>query len=144
MIDKTWILTANSAVARFFVAETNNKLKSDLSLTHPGSRLKEGEIVSDAPGRQFSRQDPARRSAYDVEAKKHEAELFARQIGDVLEKMIEEGRLKNLYISASPEFLGDLLSHIPGSVKNAVRETVDKDLTHQSPEKVREHFPLVL
>ncbi len=144
MINKTWILTANSAVARFYIAETNDILKADLTLTHPDSRIKEGEIVSDAPGQQSSRIGPSRRAVVEVEAKKHEAQVFAGQLCTVLEKLVSDGKLKNLYVAASPEFLGILIGKMHGTVKDSLKEAVDKDLTHQNPEKIRMHFPEVL
>lgn len=145
MKDATWIVAANSSIAKIYLAENNKEITEIESLTHPESRMKGIELGTDKPGKSFDRVGTGRHFMKETEGmKEHEATVFAKQIAEKLEKAFHEGRLKKLYIAASPHFLGILRKEFRSPMEKIIVTEIDKDLSSQPIEKIREHLPLVL
>jgi protein required for attachment to host cells len=69
-----------------------------------------------------------------------EAEQFARDISKYLTQAHQEGRFKDLVISASPQFLGALRSFLDPHVKSLVTLELNKDYTHFNAHQLREQL----
>lgn len=142
----TWVVVANSTLARIFAAENNKELKEVAILEHPESRMHARDLVSDRPGRGYESANPSRHAIEPkTSPQKNEFSLFAKDIAEHLEQARKDGHFNNLYIIANPAFLG-ILRQTVGKTATArtLAGEVDKDVTHLSPSQIREHLPLVL
>src|SRR5690349_2734094 len=100
---ESWLVIANSSLARIFKIEKKNQLKEIKVLEHPESRLNNSELVSDKPGRDFE-SIGTRRHALELKTspKRHEFAIFAKSLADYLEKAAMQGEYIKLYIAANP------------------------------------------
>jgi len=145
MKKETWVLVANSSVAKIYKAENNQTLKEIANLEHPESRLPEHELVSSRPGRSFDSLGKGRH-AMEQQTSPHMQEfmLFARELTQLLEEAFSKGKIGRLYVVANPQFLGLLRQSFSHHLASLVASEVDKDMTHLKPAEIRTHLPLVL
>ena len=134
-----WIIVADSSRARLF---SYHGLKSPLKefddLAHTASRMHEGELTSDLPGRSF---DSTGHNRHALEQKStvkdQEAHLFAAQVAAYLEKARLENRLDSLIVIAAPKFLGHLRDSFSDNVRGLISSEISKNLVQHSPEEIR-------
>jgi len=124
----TWIMVANASQAKLFANHGPNKgLQFIKELTHPESREKTSNLVSDRSGSHTGTGHGAFVQATDP--KHHEAELFAQEVS----RELDAGRLKKAYdrliLVASASFMGLVNSQLPELVRSMVSESIDKDYT---------------
>lgn len=145
MKKEIWIVVANSAYAKIYKAENNNKLIEISELKHPESRLHDRDLVTSRPGRTYASMG-SRRSSIEphTDPKDQEIASFAKQICHLLETAKEKEHLNRIYLTASPAFLGILRQALSPSISQLVAGQVDRDMTHLKPEEIRGHLPLVL
>ncbi len=145
MKNKTWIVVANSSLAKIFHAEKVGVLTQVECIDHPEGRLKNSDMVSDKPGCTHERGLPGR-SAIEVQTspKRHEAELFAKRISEYLEASREQGLFARLFVAASPTFLGLLRQAMSPGTSQLIAGEVDKDVTHMKPKEICEVLPFAL
>jgi protein required for attachment to host cells len=141
---KAWIVVADSARARILGA--NKPSGSDLAELevryHPESRMKNGEIYADKPGRMQSMQGKFRTAAGQAPAHELEAERFARSLAEYLDKSHHQKKFDRLVLVASPNFLGNLRNEADGQLQKAVANEINKDLSHlEKMEDIRKHLP---
>jgi len=139
----TWILTADNAEA---VIYTSSGGKNDLSehkrFSHTASRLHDRELTSDLPGRAYDSSGQGRHAMeQQLDPKKHEAMLFAKDLADFLHHACTTGSCDKLYVAAAPAFLGILREHYSKPVKAALVQELDANLVSQSAADMRSHFP---
>jgi protein required for attachment to host cells len=139
----TWIIVADTAHARIFLAEQpNSELEEIKTLTCPEARLHEGDMVSDSPGRE--RNGPGSGS-HDVghtsDAKREAAIRFAEQVSEVIESGRIAGRFNKLYVIAAPAFLGMLRKHYSSATSQLIIDEIDKNLTTHDASEIRQHLP---
>lgn len=141
-----WVLVADGSRARLFHAEgARGGLTEIDTWLHPESRLREQDLVTDAPGQDRGRGGSAhgvneRHSAHD-----HELETFAREIAGRLQEALNEGSFGRLVLSAPPRFLGLLREALPAGVRQRVRHEIGKDLTSiKDLRELRKRLPEVL
>lgn len=145
MTKDTWLIVANSSLARIFKVEKKQALVEVEVLEHPESRLKVSDLVSDRPGRDFESFGAARHALEPTtNPKQQEFANFAKDIALYLDKARLEGQFNRLYVAASPSFLGLLRQHIPNSTLELVGGEVDKDMTHMKPTEIVSHLPFLL
>lgn len=133
-----WIVVAESARARIFETASRAKPPTEImSLAHPASRLKEGELVEDRPGRAHGSGN--RHGVGNGDAHTHEVEIFAREVAAKLEQGRQEGRYGKLVLVAAPAFLGVLRHALTDQVEKKVSASLDKHLVDASPEDIRQH-----
>lgn len=95
----------------------------------PGANPHNGK--AGAPNKQYQpNQTPA----------EHEAELFARDIAKYLLDAHRDGRYEKLVISASPQFLGELRTHLDAQIKPLIKLELNKDYTHFNAHQLREQL----
>jgi len=146
----TWIVSANASRARIFAQrQAADPLDEVLDLVNEASRLRDRDLETDRPvedkAASASRNNvgaPTTPSIYEPKqtAKKHEMELFARQVADQVVKAHNEGRFDQLCLVASPEFLGMLRKLLAPELHGALALEIDKDYTHSSPQQLREQL----
>ena len=139
----TWVVVAESSRARIFAADGPRKgLEEIAGLSQPAARLKEGDLVSDAPGRSFDSGGQGRHAmGNDSDHKHHEAESFAREIAGRIDAARKSRDFEQLILVAPPHFLGLLRRYLTPACAATVVATVNKNLVqHQLPD-IRDHLP---
>jgi protein required for attachment to host cells len=150
----TRIVLADQAEARFYdVERIDEPLRLAGRLTDANAHLHDRDFKSDRPGRVFDHAATSghRRGSVAHHAtggertpRRHEAELFARQIARELAQAQQDQRFERLVLVAAPQFLGILRSVLPKAVSARVVREVPKDLLHEPENTVREHLTHVL
>lgn len=141
--NKTWVVVANSALAKYYKVVKFPKIEEISSLEHPESRLKDSELVSERPGRSFNRVGTGRH-AYEPETdpKKYEAEKFAKMVGDKINEAYLSGQFSRLYLIASPTFLGLLRPYLHSKISATIVNEIPKDIVDHSAEEIERHLTL--
>ncbi|TVR31458.1 MAG: host attachment protein [Spirochaetaceae bacterium] len=133
---KTCIVVADAARARFF-ARDGDKLEERESLLHAEGRMHEGDLVTDKGADVHESTAPSARSGHTAErARKHEAEVFAKQVAERVHHERVGGQLDHLIVVASPGFLGLLRDKLDKPTSKLLAHTVDKDLSKARPEEI--------
>lgn len=146
MAKETWVIVANSALARFFKLEGMTLIEMP-ALVHPEGRMKTDELVSDAPGATWgsSAYSTSRyQTGQQTPPKKIEDIQFARDVANQLEAVRAKGQVNKIYIAASPAFLGLLRGEMTKGVEGIVESAVPKDIVHLNREEIRTYFPIGL
>ncbi len=136
---KTWVVAAESSRARIFQAESRVKPMKELDgLAHPLSRAKVLDINADDAGKTYDRVGQGIHDMEkEVDPKKHEAEIFAKEVAERLHKARALGQFEELVLVAAPEFLGLLRKHLDSNTLKAVVRAVSKNLVRESEESIR-------
>ena len=135
----TWILVADSSRAKLYNTDKAlAPLQEIASFSHPESRAKTQDLISDRQGRSSNN---TRSMDYDVEPKRQEAIYFAKQLCERLKNGRIRGLFEKLYIAAAPTFLGLLREKMDTHTAQLVAGEVNKDLTQLDAEQVRRHLP---
>lgn len=135
MTTKLWIVVANASMARIFSLNKHKDLKLVQELSHPDSRKKDTELVSDIPGQFRARGGVARGNfCARTEPRKVQAHHFAQEIADIL----EHGRKTNLFdfivLITLPGFQGTLKEHLNDHTLHKIKRVIPKDF-HNASEK---------
>lgn len=135
-----WVVVADEAQAVFYTRDTRTgPMQRQSVLENPAGRKKPGDLVSDRGGRSFDSVGKGRHSMAKEKSdpKTHAAEMFARQIGDKLSKVVHNGSCRGFALVAAPRFLGMLREVLSKTCKEKLLKTIDKELIGQDPEIVR-------
>ena len=142
MKKNSWLIVANSSLARVFTLEKRDQLTELKVLEHPESRLHNLDLVSDKPGRAFESVGGARHALEaKTTPKKQEFAIFAKIIADYLEAAHQNGEFDTLYIAANPSLLGLLRQSLHPQTIKAIKGEVDKDVTHLKLQEISSHLP---
>lgn len=151
----TWILVADASRARLFSKDriAKNGLHELKVYSHPESRAKNLELVTDRPGRMAQSSagnghGPGAGGAHgarsgmepDMTPKEVEHELFARELCADLLRGLSDHAYDDLVLVANPQFLGTLRQVVDTQVQKRVSATVDKDYTMLKPQELEEHL----
>jgi protein required for attachment to host cells len=140
---KAWVVVADSARARIFGAKNRSGRLDELEVRyHPESRLKDSEIQADKPGRMYSMQGEFRSATEQPPARKVEAERFAQDLAEYLDKCHYEQKFEQLVLVASPNFLGRLRKEFSNRLLKAVANEINKDVSNlEKADQIRKHLP---
>lgn len=138
----TWIVAADSSRARVLqVADQEKKLIEIEDLLNPEGRLHDRDIASDALGRWSGPDRPGGNSMQgEVGPAEHAAEMFAKRIGNYLDKARNDHRYDHLCIMAPPKFLGALRKALSKEVQKLVADEIPKDLSWLSVPELERYF----
>lgn len=130
-MEGTWVITADSVGARLL--ERNHDSKDGYTLVdevfHPEGRLREGDLVSDRPGRVSDRAAFGRHAGAPPEsAHEHEVSEFARDLASKLQQARIAGKFSRLVLAAEPRFLGLLRGALDSNTARCVISAVPKNL----------------
>lgn len=138
----SWLVVANSSLARIFKFESRQHLKELKVLEHPESRLHNLDLVTDKPGRDFESWGVGRHALEPkVLPKRQEFENFAKDIANHLENAFNQGEFETLYLAASPSLLGLLRQSIHPNILKIIKGEVDKDMTQMKTDEIPPHLP---
>lgn len=137
----TWILVSNASSAKIFRNTGPNKgLELIREFSHPQSREKNADLVTDRPGHNQGAGNGHGSFVSATLPKEHEADVFAQELA----KELESGRVANQYarlvLVASPAFMGSLNQHLNAAVKNLVSDTMEKDYTRATDKELNQHL----
>lgn len=143
MNKETWVVVANSCIARIYKKDFNTLSQIEV-FEHPEGRLHNRDLVSDKPGRDFESVGSARHSMEPRHTpKENEAIIFVKELSNYLQKARNKGEFDRLYIAASPSILGLIRQNLDNSTAKLVEIELDKDLTQLKPEELISHFAFV-
>jgi protein required for attachment to host cells len=135
----TWVVAADSSRARFLQVAGRGQLVEIESLLNPEGRMDDRELITDAHPR-FNGHGgvgkPAARSTggpgsdrQETSAQEHATDLFAKRVGNYLDKARTEHRYDELLLIAPPKFLGTLRKELGKEVEKLVADELPKDLS---------------
>lgn len=132
----TWVLVTNSEEAYFLEAE-GKKLRFLKTLEHKEAREKVSAIVTDRPGRSFSRVAPMRHAVNEgQDIQRHEREKFALQLFAQSKKHFDAREFQRLIVIAPPQFLGALRAAFS---KHAL---LTRSIVREIPKEVSPDWPM--
>lgn len=145
-MDMTWVLVADKGHAKLYTMHgRGGELALKQEWDHEASRKHEQELTSDLPGRAFDRMGDARHAmGQTIDPKDHEAELFAHQLINEMDRGRTSNEFAHLCLVAPPEFLGLLRKQCSSALGHLVSDEVDKNLVFEDAETVRDHLPIAL
>lgn len=125
------VLVANASQARLLRREAHPaSLVALATEQHPEGRLRAGELGGDAPGHGSADHRPGGVSFVPrIDPRRKEDLAFARALADRLEDLLAGGGYGGVLLFASAPFLGELKSRLGAQAQQALRATVDRDLT---------------
>jgi protein required for attachment to host cells len=142
-MERTWILAADSSRARIFeTLESGHTIREIEDFINPEGRASNRELTSDAEGRYYGQgqQYRAHSTSPRVDAVEHEAELFAKTIGEYLDKARTEHRYEKVHIIAPPKFLGLLRKKVGDEVRKLVTDETAKDISSLDSKEIEAHI----
>lgn len=137
---KTWVVAAESSRARIFAANGRLKPMRELDgFAHPLSRARVLDINSDNAGHVYDRKG---HGVHDMEnemdPKKNEADRFAKELADYLDKARANRQFEQLVLIAAPEFLGLLRKHLTPETLKLLARAVSKNLVRADEAVIRQ------
>jgi len=142
MNKNSWLIVANSSLARLFRFVTLRELEEIKVFEHPESRLHNLDFTTDRPGRDFESMGTGRHALEPkVLPKQQEFEEFAKQLADYLEQARQHGDFDTLYIAASPMLLGMLRQALNPNTTKLIKGEIDKDITHMPIREIPSYLP---
>ena len=139
----TWIIAADSSRARILqVTDRAQQLDEIDDLLNPEGRAHDRELISDAHSR-FSGHGGDGGPGSDREetsATEHATALFAKRVGEYLDKARTAHRYDRLHLVAPPRFLGQLRKELGKEVQKLVAEELPKDLSWLGARDIRAHL----
>ncbi|HID83218.1 MAG TPA: host attachment protein [Chromatiales bacterium] len=137
-----WVVVADASKARIFSAESRNGvLVETADYLHAESRMKGRDLETDDQGRAFDSGGQGRHAmGKEQEVSEREAEIFARELCEEIDKAAKAGQFKKLYIIATPKFLGHLRAQMSTQAKSLIAGEVSKDLVNHEIQDIRKHL----
>jgi len=141
MATTTWIIAADSSRARVLqVADREHKLLEVEDLLNPQGRLQDRDLQTDSQPRFNGRTGAPGSDRETTGAVEHSVEVFAREIGQYLEKARNQHRFDRLHLVAPPKFLGALRKELGKEVEKLVAQEVPKDLSWFSTRELERYL----
>ena len=139
----TWVLVADASEARLFETEKiGTSMHCIKEFSHPESREKGSDLASDRPGHYQSKGTGHGAFAEHTDPKDYEADRFAGELANELEKGRTANEYKRLVLVAAPHFHGLLNTHMNEHTRALVVNDIQKDFTtcetHELPERLKE------
>lgn len=138
-----WVLVGDASRARILRPRKRGEKWEVLEThDHPLGRARTSEMVSDQRGRQQQSGAEAMRPGMEprTDPTDVEAENFARELAQRLQKGFDTHEYQGLILVAAPRFLGQLRGTLHGSASSAVLASVDKDYTHADEEELEKRL----
>ena len=126
----TWIIAADASRARILqVTDRAQQLEEVEDLLNPEGRVHDRELISDAHPRFSGVGGGPGSDREETSATEHATELFAKRVGDYLDKARTAHRYDRLHLIAPPKFLGQLRKELGKEVQKLVAQELPKDLS---------------
>ena len=136
----TWIIAADSSRARILqVTDREQNLSEIDDLLNPEGRVDDRQLTTDAQPR-FHGSSGTASDREEMGAGEHATELFAKRLGDYLDKARTAHRYDRLHLIAPPKFLGKLRKELGKEVEKLVAEELPKDLSWLNARDIERHL----
>ena len=137
------VVVSDTSRARILLAEFGDSaLIEQRDLVHPESRLRAQDLVSDGSG---SGRDSGGQGMHSMghedSAQLKQAEGFAREVCDEIDRLRNKGGLHRIYLIAPPKFLGSLRAAMSKQSATLIAGVTDKNLVTQSIDEIRAQLP---
>jgi protein required for attachment to host cells len=139
---KTLVMIANAAVARVFRYQAKEEFSLLKEFSHPESRQKGSDLVSDRPGHNEGKGGGHGAFVSANNPKQIEAERFAHELADWLDDERKQNRCKQIMLVADPGFLGMLNKYLNDQTMQLVFKTMDKDYSQVNQRELPEMLGL--
>jgi len=137
----TWIVAADASRARVLQVAGRERLVEVDHLLNPQARLQNREINSDAAGRFPGKDRPGGHSSDDEDRTvDHLDEVFAKRVGDYLDKARTQHLFDELVLVAPPKFLGMIRKKLGKEVEKLVAHELPKDLSWFKERELETYF----
>jgi protein required for attachment to host cells len=141
----TWVLVADASCAQLYRQEATGGLEMFMEFDHPESRMKGDRLASDRPGRQQSKGTGHGTFSDKTTLKQQEAERFARELAETIERARQTNAIGEIIIAAPPHFSGLLNGALSKHARELVTANIEKDYTKLNPGELQmrlaEHGP---
>lgn len=137
-----WVVVADASKARIFSAKSRNGVLVETDdYLHAESRMKGRDLKTDTQGRAFDSGGQGRHAmGKEQEVDEREAEIFARELCEEIDKAAKASQFEKLYIIATPRFLGYLRAQMSTQAKSLIAGEVGKDLVNHDIPDIRKHL----
>jgi protein required for attachment to host cells len=127
----TWIIAADSSRARILQVTDRDKALAEIDdLLNPEGRVDDRQLTTDAHARFHGGNGNAPGSdREETSAAEHATELFAKRVGEYLDKARTAHKYDRLHLVAPPRFLGQLRKELGKEVQKLVADELPKDLS---------------
>ena len=145
-MSRTWVVVADSAMARVFVVpSTGDPMREVETFAHPEARLAVRELTSDLPGRVSAGHASGQHSYHALQSrvgpKEQQTIDFARLLADRIESGRTGHEFERLVLVASPAFLGHLRASLGADTRRLVAGELDHDYVKMNPAEIRKQLP---
>jgi protein required for attachment to host cells len=132
------VVVADSSRARLFGRKLKFSPLEELeALTHPESRLRRQDLVSDRPGTVHESsahgESPADQRS---DPKDQEARQFAREICARLQYWRQQGKVEAIGLVTEPRFLGLIRQYLDDESRRLVQQEIGANLTRETVEAI--------
>lgn len=131
----TWIVTGDAARARILQVTGRNQLEEIERFENPKARMSDRELTTDAHPRMRGTAGPGS-DRQETGAVEHETELFAKEIDRRLDQARIRNRFDQLFLLASPKFLGLLRQNLSRETAKLVSDDIARTLAWFDPREV--------
>ena len=139
------VVVADASRARILFTEDDaghGVLVESEDLVHPESRLREQDLVADGTGSGNDSGGFGMHSmGHEKAAHNRQAEIFASQLCEHIDKIHRRRKLRRIYLVAPPQFLGMLRAGLGKQCASLVADEVNKNLVAHSLGDIRRHLP---
>jgi protein required for attachment to host cells len=128
-----WIVVADASKAIIYAQERPRaELDEVMDLVHPEATLKQQALASDNRGVQADAGNPGglHGMAEKASPRAHEDKRFAKAIIARVRHALDTNEIRGFYLAAPPHFLGLLRDALDDHLRKALRNDLDKNLTH--------------
>lgn len=138
---KTRVAVCDSSRMRYLALDDSSSgLVEIADLIHEQSRQRPQEIVTDKPGSNKG-YGGFHGVGDSLKPARHEAEVFAREVGDYLNAEVLSHGVNRLFILSPPEFLGMLRKELHDHTHKAIVAEYKVNVAGRSLEEIRKHLP---
>ena len=137
----SWVLVADNSQAKVYRFDRHKRVLELVDhIDHEEGRWKRHEFVTSGPGRSITSSNGGnvRMVGTDNSPKDHESVNFANMLARSINHAHDQHQFETLRICAPPKLLGEILpvvdKHVP------LRDHINKDLVHESPEQLLERL----
>lgn len=136
----TWIIATSGAKCRIYDYEKHHHNLTLLKeISHPASKMKATDLVTDRPGSFKTKSTGKARSACGLasDPKRLEIDHFAKELADELETGRVNHQYDKLIIVASPQMSGLLNQHLNKHINELMIANIKKDLVNLSDKALK-------
>jgi protein required for attachment to host cells len=140
MTTTTWIIAADSSRARILqVTDRGEHLDEIEDLLNPEGRVHDRDLLADGHPRFHGTNGPGS-DRQEMSATEHFTELFAKRLGEYLDKARTAHRYDRLHLIAPPKFLGQLRKELGKEVEKLVTDELPKDLSWLKARDIEQRY----